>query len=255
MQTKIQLIVILLLFPCFLIGQNGFPDSIVLKRIEESVTKNIFIYRIRNSQYINNMFNGQFIILHNHFDKSHPDKIPYKIYTDTSHYTTDSYNTFPDNVFPYCGCKFELDIEKLEIEYPDTSITLYSIIKQREEYICDTADIYPYYNPYYIYDHYFLVGVSPKGFVEYFISGTFYLHSIKDDFPLDIEIPESFYNYIKLKTFSWQTEEIIFLEKRENELVFRAYSNILLKIIYVIIKKDDLDTVYVKDNIQWECTK
>jgi hypothetical protein len=146
---------------------------------------------------------------------------------------------------PDCDCKLILKIEKANIEYPDPTVTLYSVYKGSETYDCGLYVLSKEPGYFFSPDRYFLVGVYPSGFII-FISGNFYLHSIKDNFSLDFNMPESFYYYIKLKTFSFQTKDVEFVKKKGKNLIFKAYSEELKKNITIIINKRDLDIVTVR---------
>ena len=202
------------------IGNNNLSDLIILKNIEEDILINILIYRIRHAIHVNNKFDGNFLKDNGNFN----------------------------DIKNYFECKLKFEIKKADIEYPDTTITLYSIYKKGDNYDCGSVIIQPSWS-FFDYDDYFLVGVSKNGFVKYFISGNFHQHKIKHDFSLNFKKPESFYNYIKIKAFQFQIKDLEFIKKQGEELIFKAYSEVMKETIHVIIEKNNLDIIYyqIKD--------
>lgn len=192
------------------------PDSTLLKYIENKTTKNILIYRIRNTFVVeNDLYNG--------FLKQ----------------SVTFLNILPDN-----GCKFELEINRVFIPYPDSSIRLYTLFKKYDRFVCDSitiAPVYPYFHP----DRYFLIGIDNQNEIK-FISGNFYLSRIKNSFNLDVNNPTTFYKYLKLKAFQYRVKDIEFVKSKKKQLIFSGYSSELEGFINLTINKSDLDNVIIE---------
>ncbi|OFX60747.1 MAG: hypothetical protein A2046_07875 [Bacteroidetes bacterium GWA2_30_7] len=212
-------IVIIIFYNSLLYASIYRPDSTLLySYIENNVAKNIFIYRLKTSPIVENDLSDKYL---------------------------KPYNSFL-NVLPDFGYKLDLQIKQSKLLYPDTSFILYSIYKKYDRYFNDSIIIdkdFPYFNN----DCYFLVAINSNNDLK-FISGNFFLNSIYKDFKLDVNVPESYYNYIKLKTFNLQTDKILFVKTNKKQLIFVAYSYELKDSITIFIELDKPENVLINYN-------
>jgi len=75
----------------------------------------------------------------------------------------------------------------------------------------------------------FLIGIDTASketdnLIKY-ISGQMFLDNISIDFELDENIPSTYIDYIKLKMFDLQVDQLKFLKGNQGKLIYQAYSN------------------------------
>ena len=215
MKLKQHILIIFLFFLSLLRVNAVISDSTLIKYIENKTIKNILIFRIKTTSIVEND-------LHDKFLK------PYVSFFDV----------LPDN-----DCKLVLEVKKIDIQYPDTSIKLYSIFKNHDQYDCGAKVIEPSFS-YFPIDRYFLIGINKKNEIK-FISGNFFLSAIKNDFKLDINDPYSFFEYLKFKTYYLQIKDLKFIKQKKKQFIFEAYALELDKTVNIIVSLDDIEDIVV----------
>ena len=230
-------------------------NTVFAERIaEEKTNRGIYQDEIRN--YINNIVSKNILV--------------YRI-ANLSLIEDELYKGFLEKTSTFLNCKFFPDYgyrllmlidEVSDFQYPDTTFKLYSIRIRNEEYYNEKENIILSKDMGGIFNKYYLIalqqqeGLSTSISTKFdtvelkytikFISGDFYLNRINNDFDLDPKKPESFFEYIKFKTFDIQTQNIIFLRKKGKQLIFGAYSGKYDKNVNVIIKATDAEKILIK---------
>jgi hypothetical protein len=124
-------------------------------------------------------------------------------------------------------CQLLYDKLPVDIQYPDLNVQLFAFRKKGLTCgeITKTKQIYDG-REYNI----FLIGIDTSTVKPYetikYISGRMFLDNISYDFHLDNSKPATFIEYIKLKMFSLQIDQLKFLNKKDGLLIYQAYSNI-----------------------------
>lgn len=211
-KKRLSFLIVSCLFCIILFAQ----ESKKVEYIENAVIKNILIFRIKTTPIVENNLNGNFLKPHTNFL----------------------------SIIPDFGFKMVLELKEINFDYPDSTYRLYAFFKKYDRFKRDSIFIESDFT-YFYNDRYFLVGMNPEYELK-FISGNFFLSSIKKDFKLDIKKPESFNNYIKFKTFNLQTDNIIFIKKKKKKLFFNAYSSELKREINIIINTDNMDNILIE---------
>lgn len=124
-------------------------------------------------------------------------------------------------------CRFIYKTETPNIDYPDSNYKLIGLSLEGE--VCNdiirTRRLIDG-----ILTNRFLIAVdtSKTGneFAIKYLSGKMFLDNLSDDFKLNVEDPESFLDYIKLRMFDYDVEQIKFLKRRRKKLFYTGYSNI-----------------------------
>lgn len=171
----------------------------------------------------------------------------------------DFLTSLPDN-----GDILILDsINKLDLKYPKENYILYSIIKggwkytsyyceevvkwvsTRANYYCDTIgglsvsddlNFKGNWNSNSIY----LIAYNPTTKEIKYISGSFFLHQISQDFNLSIDNPDSFIDYIKYKLYFLPIKSIELYKKTKKKIVFKL-SYFKKDICFVELNKKDFE--------------
>ena len=112
-------------------------------------------------------------------------------------------------------------IEKSNVIYPKGNIELYSV-EDTQSYTF--SDGVPFS---FLISTRKLIGINKLNDGLLFISGSFYKTQIAEDFELNSSIPESFIEFLKLKLYNYNIEQIKFIKEKKDFLYFRAYSNVL----------------------------
>lgn len=131
-----------------------------------------------------------------------------------------------------------------ELTYPLNDFRLFEIRKRRFQIGNDSTRI-SYQLSSLKADEIYLVAINTKNDEIKFISGNFFLSSIKEDFDLNIENKESFNYYVKVRTHNWLTDNIKYEKTRKGKIIFNAYSKFLGRAIFVKIDKNDFDNIEV----------
>jgi hypothetical protein len=286
---KRKILIILLFGICNLTAQTKLSDINLVRYIENQVSKNIFIYRIINSTLINSKV-GSGALLENgylsvkaplSFNKLLPnygEKLIFTISEVNMQYPDTNYKLY--SLFKPSESYSVSTLDSLPHIFIDSvrGITILYDPSGVPPMVYNNSDINIFYATIYypprsewqydfsIYlgapDRMFLVGIdTTKRYKKIkYISGNFYLHAIADDFKLDINNPDSFYEFLKFKTFKYQTEDITFLEKKDNELVFKAYripgyvgsehiipgNAVHKQLVHIVVDLDNIEDVKVR---------
>ena len=153
---------------------------------------------------------------------------------------------FFNELWPREDQNLKLDILSTEFKYPLEAITVFEIRKRGFQIGNDSVRISMKLTSFQADDVY-LVAVDPSSKDLRFISGNFFQSSIKDDFDLNIELPETFIEYLAYRTFNWSTEKIRYKKTKKDILIFNAYSQYLKGEIQIEVDKSDFDQVSVQE--------
>ncbi len=82
--------------------------------------------------------------------------------------------------------------------------------------------------------NFYLIALNKKEQIK-FISGSFFVEDISGDFKLDAKNPFSYIDYLRFKTFQYQTRNISFLKKRGKKLYFTATSSVFQSDVIISI--------------------
>jgi hypothetical protein len=91
-----------------------------------------------------------------------------------------------------------------------------------------------------------LVGYNENNSKIIYISGNVFKNCIAQDFDLNKEKPEAFIHFLKFKLFNYDIKKISFKKRRKKYLLFKAYSEVLNKEIYIKIDSKNFDMLQVK---------
>jgi hypothetical protein len=147
---------------------------------------------------------------------------------------------FYDAFLPDYGYKLEMDIQKLAWQYPDKEFDLYKVFVNGFKYSAgnDSASILTM-GKWTRRD--FLLAFNKRNGEIKFISGQFFISAIADDFKFEINEPSSYLNFLKLKLFPYQVDNITFVRRKHKKLYFMAASGTLNKSLYIILPLKDLE--------------
>lgn len=124
-------------------------------------------------------------------------------------------------------CKLLFDKLPVKMQYPNNSIQLFGFRRTGLHCgeIIKTTTVHDGH-----LNNIFLIGIdtSSQELAKRikFISGQMFLDNISFDFQLDNDEPSTFTNYIKLRMFDLQIDEVVFLKRKRGFLFFQAYSNL-----------------------------
>jgi len=181
---KKKIVTIILLFFAFgLYAQERF--------IKDNVSQNIMFYNICKSNYIERV-------------KEHIKN------------QTVGNRFYSDYFIPPKGTELKLDVYRCEdIQYPVEGYSIYGIKKEGYFYFNDSI-MYKRdcIDCYFYYDNFFLVAYNAEREKILFLSGNFFIDSIEDDFEFDINNPQTFYNYLRIKCFRYQIDGFEFVKKK-----------------------------------------
>lgn len=124
------------------------------------------------------------------------------------------------------NCQLSFERMSVNIEYPKSGFQLFGF--RKKGVICDeilkTRTVHDGrdYNIFLIaIDTSLSESVKP---VKY-ISGQMFLDNISYDFGLDIKLPDSYNDYIRVRMYYLQVDELKFLNKKNGILYYQGYSN------------------------------
>lgn len=154
-------------------------------------------------------------------------------------------NYFFNNLWPKEGQNLKLDILASSLQYPLEGFAVYKIMKRGFQIGNDSVRISMKLTSFQADDVY-LLAVDTHNKELKFISGNFFQSSIQDDFDLNIELPETFIEYLAYRTFNWSTEKIRYNRTKKDILIFNAYSQYLKGEIQIVVDRSDFDQVRVQ---------
>jgi len=185
----------------------------------------------------------------------------------------DFYSSLPDN-----GYILILDsINKLDLKYPKENYILYSIIKKgwdyrnyyceevvkwvstRANYYCDTIKNLGISEDINIRgnrnsNRSYLIAYNPITKDIKYISGSFFLHQISQDFNLSIDNPDSFLDYIKYKLYFLNIKSIELHKKTKRKIIFKLTYKPYHKdyyYCYVELNKKDFEFLKITTEDGW----
>jgi len=276
MEIQKKIMIVLCIICKVSYAQWTLPNPDLVRDIENRVSRNIFVYRITNTPIVKqNVDANGFLKEYASFETLIPNygtKLDFKISEVNMQYPDTRYKLYSLYKHGEIYVIQSLDTLKIHIdstlgiivEYPYGGNPPEIYNNTRMGVFCFKGNPYGFqrigdlFSIYFREDRMFLIGIDTtttriyNGFNYIYISGNFYLNAIAKDFNLDINNPESFYEYLKFKTFNYQTENIRFLGKRRKYLMFEAdygsngfYLHTRKSIIFVNSK--DLEKVYLRD--------
>ncbi|MBS1535796.1 MAG: hypothetical protein JST78_12020 [Bacteroidetes bacterium] len=153
-----------------------------------------------------------------------------------------------------CGDHFDFNIYRIENNaYPNADIELYSIKNNYFQVIRKGKEYHPAHRSVITYEdaisRRILVGLDRNAKKLIFISGEVFKSSISQDFKLDIERPSTFLTFLEFKLFNYNLENIEFVKRKRNYLLFKANSKELTgEKFYIKVKTyhDDFETIQIK---------
>lgn len=122
-------------------------------------------------------------------------------------------------------CQLSYEEVPVNIQYPKSDIQLFGFRKQGVSCgdIVKTITVYDGRD-----NNIFLIGIdaAPTEDVKQiqYISGQMFLDNISIDFELEEYKPETYIDYIKLKMFDLQVDQLKFLKRKRGKLIFQGYS-------------------------------
>lgn len=153
---------------------------------------------------------------------------------------------FVANLWSLADSDLEFEIFKSSLTYPKSGMVLFEINKVGFAIRNVSSTIYYSFRSFNA-DNKYLVLIDTVSNQILYISGNFFKSSISSHFRLDISHPESFYEYIKLRTFNWSTSDFSFNRLDKDKLVFNAFSNLMKKSILVEVARNNFDNVSVNE--------
>lgn len=157
---------------------------------------------------------------------------------------------FFDECLPDLGAKLDMEIIKLDWDYPIGGYTIYQIkinglsFSNAKTGKSETIHSYdgPIDNPP---GNNFLLCINKRGAIK-FISGSYFLNDVSDDFKLNKNSPESYLKYLAYRTFQYQTNNIHFFKKSNQELYFAAYSDMFQQNVLIVVNENKPGRVDIK---------
>jgi hypothetical protein len=162
-------------------------------------------------------------------------------------------NYFFDSCLPDKGFKLDMKITKLDWKYPVDGYSVYEIklnglsfVNELSGKIKTTLQIDGSLK--HSLSRYYLLCINGEKIIK-FISGSYFLNNISNDFKLDINNLKSYIDYLKFRNFEDQIDEIIYFKKKRGKLLFKGYSKEFQKnvILYVDIENPNLIDLSLKD--------
>jgi hypothetical protein len=147
---------------------------------------------------------------------------------------------FYDAFLPDFGYKLDMKIIKLDWQYPDKNFNLYKIFVNGFRYTAgdDSASV-SVMGKWTNRD--FLLALNKENGEIKFISGQFFISAIADDFTFNKYDPASYLNFLKLKLFPFQVDNITYVKRRHKKLYFYGASSALNKSLYIVLSLKDLE--------------
>jgi len=212
-RIKITFVFTLLLF---------IADSITaqdIDRVLDLTERNILIYRIINNEDLKNLYNDDLI-----FSENIPNLL---------------------NLLPEKGYSLDLDYYIFSDKFPLDNCILYTII--RDGFNITNGEIKTLYGSGYSYDkpcsNKYLVAYNEKDDFIIFLSGCFIVSKYSGLFKLNFDNPETFYEFLSYRLYSYRPEKIVFEKKRKGNLIFSFYSK--KEKFLVQINKNNFDEIEV----------
>lgn len=153
-------------------------------------------------------------------------------------------NYFFNELWPKGNQNLKFEVLTCKIKYPLKAINVF-IIKKRDFQIGNDSIRISKRLTSFQADDIYLVGLDLMNHSLKFISGNFFHSSIYSDFDLHIDRPETFIDYLLLRTYNWSIEKIEFKRIKNGKLVFKGFSKFLKENVHILVDLTDFDEVKV----------
>jgi len=90
----------------------------------------------------------------------------------------------------------------------------------------------------------YLVGIKDDEIK--FLSGKFFVSAIAKDYDLNVKYPNSYIDFLKMKGFEYDLQDIVFLKKKRNILYYNCYSNLFRKKGLLILNLENVEYFELK---------
>jgi hypothetical protein len=211
MKGKLSILFLIITIHCYSQTQSEF--------LKNSVVKNILFYESQNDNII---LDSMFV---------------------NSPFPTGSFFWYlPDKDY-----YLDIKITPIDFKIPDTNFEIYSVFNDftYQNYFEDKQLQLASNNG--IQRKYYLVG-QRNTYEIIFISGDFYLSKIAHFFNLNLNYPEHFTEFLRLKTYEYLCDNIEYLKTTKNNLVFTAYSKRYNSEVIILVNKNCFDKI----EIEWK---
>lgn len=169
---------------------------------------------------------------------------------DKSNYLNTNKNFFFDAFIADYSFRLKMDVKKLSQDYPLNNYELYQVFIDGFRYTNKNEDIEVKKGVIgeASFDRYYLLALDSKSKTIKFISGQFFRNPIASDFSLDFNNPNSFIEYLRLKTFNLQTKDLVFIKRKGKALYYKSYSDELKGEISIMLSLKDIENPIVYEN-------
>lgn len=180
-----------------------------------------------------------------HLDELKRNILAYKIRNYESFDYTSSY--------PTCEWTLVLEVSRIEanFENDNSEFIYFNVINDNFKLVNkmgneEIKSIFIHNIPnYYKLSRKNLIALDKRNEIFY-LGGNFFKSSIADRFTLSIDKVNSFFGFIKVKLYNYGLNNIKFIRKNKKYIIFRAYSNVLLKDVKIKVNKDNFDNILVE---------
>ncbi len=159
-------------------------------------------------------------------------------------------------LFPEKGEDLLLDVSNIPLRYPNPNIDLFEVTNFNYEFsrIGSDGEIEIVNNSKEYFDskpkvdqlsRRMLIGINRKEKSIIYVSGYFYLTKISNDFDLDMNNPDSFIQFLRLKLFNYNMNDFSFVKQRKKYLLYKGYSKATSANYYIRVNKNDFDNLCV----------
>jgi hypothetical protein len=139
----------------------------------------------------------------------------------------------------------KISISESDLYYPKSNYKIYSIFKRGFQIGNDSVSTYRILSSFSADDKYLIAYDEESDRIK-FLSGNFFKSLISGDFDLALQRPDSFYDYLKIRSYNLECKDIKFKQFKKNEVYFSAYSESLKENVLLIVGKKDFDSVSFK---------
>lgn len=212
-QKILILILFIYNFNCFAQSERILLTSEVKKRIEKNILVGRIVENLNKDNYYDQFKVNEFIL-----DEGWELNLEYTIVNDLSFPNKDYvlFSVINDN---------------------------YNTVNKREKLI--SQKISSHTNPN-ILEKEFLIAINKKdSFYIHFISGIFLKSEIAYEFELDIDNPDSFFDFLNFKLNNYKLSELKFLKMKKGNLIFECYSKTLRERIRIEVDKKEFDKIEI----------
>lgn len=202
-----------------------------------------------------------FIITIHCYSQTQSEFLENAVVKNILYYEANNNSTILDSIFvssPYAYSSFfrylpdkdyylDIKITPIDFKIPDTNFEIYSVFNDftYQNYFEDKQLQLASNNG--IQRKYYLVG-QRNTYEIIFISGDFYLSKIAHFFNLNLNYPEHFTEFLRLKTYEYLCDNIEYLKTTKNNLVFTAYSKRYNSEVIILVNKNCFDKI----EIEWK---